>query len=292
MEKMANLILYVIFRSICFITNILPERGRYLMGKGLGKLFHKLVKSRRKITRENLQLAFKNKSDKEVERLTKEVFISMGLMLVEFIFLEKINKNNFQDYCSVEGEKYLKEAFSRDKGVIIYGAHFGNWEWMAAFISLLGYPLGAIAARQHNSFFNKKINEIRENKGIEIIPDGISVRRGYRNLKKGKCLYILGDQDARNHGWNINFFGQASSTYPGAVQLARRTGAAIVPTFLIREDFSRHRLVFKQPRTVSADTSEEEQKQILQQLVNVTEKVIEEHPEQWFWLHKRWKTKI
>ncbi len=290
MEKIKNVILYAIFRSIFFITNILPESSRYLLGKTLGRIIYKLVKSRRKITEENLKLAYNNLSDVELKRLTEKVFINMGLMLVEFIFLGKINEENFRDYCNIEGEDYLKQAFSRGKGVIIYGAHFGNWEWMAAFISLLGYPLSAIAARQHNGFFNKKINEIREDKGINIIPIGMSVRQGYSDLKEGNLLYILGDQDARNHGWKINFFNRPASTYPGAVQLAQRTGAAIVPTFLIRENQAQHRLVFKKPQIVQADTSEEKQKEILQKLINISEDVINKHPAQWFWLHKRWKT--
>ncbi len=292
MEEVKNFILYAIFRLIFFLTNILPERGRVFLGKCLGNLVYKLVKSRRKVTKNNLKLAYPDLTEGELEEITKKVFINMGLMLIEFIFLEKLNIENFRNYCRVEGEDYLKQAYKRGKGVIIYGAHFGNWEWMAAFVSLLGYPLGAIAARQHNSFFDKKINEIRENKGIEIIPEGISVRRGYKNLKKGKCLYILGDQDAREHGWKINFLGQPASTYPGAVQLARRMGAAIVPTFLIRKAPFKHHLLFKKPVTVSDDISGEEQKVVLQQLINTTEEIINKYPEQWFWLHKRWKTDI
>ena len=290
MEKIKNIILYFIFRIIFFATNILPEKGRYFLGKSLGKLVYRLVKSRRKISKNNLKNAFPDLPEEELDKISRKVFINMGLMLVEFIFLEKIDGENFRDYCHVEGEGNLKQAYERGKGVIIYGAHFGNWEWMAALISLLGYPLSAIAARQHNSFFNEKVNKIRENKGINVIPIGISVREGYRDLKKGKCLYILGDQDARHHGWEIDFFGQLASTYPGAVQLARRTGAAIVPTFLIREDRFQHRLIFKEICTVDSDASQSTQKEILQELVNTTETVIEEYPEQWFWVHKRWKT--
>jgi KDO2-lipid IV(A) lauroyltransferase len=188
------------------------------------------------------------------------------------------------------GEDYLKEACERGKGVIIYGAHFGNWEWMAAVLALLGYPLNAIALEQSNGFFNEKINEIREEKGINIITKGISVRKTFSYLKNGECVYILGDQDAGKKGWEIDFFGQSASTYPGAVRLAQRTGASIVPVFLIRNKAGRFRLKIKQQHTIPHDINRDQQKEHLQELVNITEEVIKDYPSQWFWLHRRWKT--
>ena len=288
---MKNMLLYLVFQLFSLFVLILPDKLRYYLGKAFGKFAYFITTDRREIVYENLKKAFEDKYDEEeLKNMTKEVYYNTGLILVEFILLKKLNKDNLKDYIDVNGEENLKEAYEKDNGVIIYGAHFGNWELMGSAISLLGYPLNAIAQEQENSYFNKKVNEIRREKGVKIIPKGISVRKVYEALKKGECVFILGDQDARSRGWKMNFFGRPSSTYPGAVQLASRTGAIIVPTFLIRKGWRKYELKFYPPKEVKEDAKQEEKKQILQDLVGLTEEIIRDYPTQWFWLHRRWKT--
>ncbi|MDI3547368.1 MAG: Kdo2-lipid lauroyltransferase/acyltransferase [Halanaerobiales bacterium] len=290
---MKHLILYLLFEAISILIRVLPDRVRYYLGLGLGKLVFHLVKSRREVAAENIKKALGDELTADrIYQLTKKVYHHLGLMLVEFILLPKINRDNFRRYIRVENEEILKQALERGKGVIIYGAHFGNWEWMGAVISLLGYPFNAIVRKQNNPYFDARINQIRRGKGVRIIPKGMSVRKAYRCLKRGEGLLVLGDQDARSHGWEVTFFGQKTSTFPGAVQLARRTGAVIVPTFLIREAWGRHRLVFHQPYIISRDASEREQRELLQKLTAEIEAVIRSHPEQWLWLHRRWKNHL
>lgn len=293
MEKIKNFILYGIFLIILWLVNVLPGKIPLYLGRGVGYLIYKMIKSRREITERNLQKAFADEmTNREIKELTLEIYRNMGITLVEFMLLGKINQDNFRDFIDIKGLDFLRKAYSRGKGVIIYSAHFGNWEWLGAFISLLGFPVGALAARQHNSLFDERVNQMREEKGINIIPLGASIRNGYKWLKEGKCLLILGDQDARNHGWKINFFSRPASTYSGAVQLAQRTGAAIVPAFMVRKRWMKHRLSFKKPYTIEREANRKELKNKLQELTAITESVIREYPGQWFWLHKRWKTKF
>lgn len=288
---MKNLLLYLLFQFFSTLVLILPDKIRYYLGKSFGKFAYFVTPDRREIAFNNLKKAFKDKyDDEELKDMTKEIYYNTGLILVEFILLKKLNKNNLKDFIEIKGEENLKKAYEKDNGVIIYGAHFGNWELMGAAISLLGYPLNAIAQVQENSFFNKKINEIRKEKGAKIIPRGVSIRKVYKALKKGECVFILGDQDARSRGWKMNFFGRPSSTYPGAVQLSGRTGAIIVPTFLVRKGWRNYELTFYPARDVAEDAKQEKQKKILQDLVDLTEDIIRDYPTQWFWLHRRWKT--
>ena len=288
---MKNVLLFLLFQKYKLLVNLMPDRVRYYLGKGFGSFAYLVTKSRRIVAEDNLKMALgSNLSQEQIENTIKTVYQNMGLMLVEFILLSKLTGKNISDYIEVEGEDYLKDAFDRGKGVIIYGAHFGNWEWLAAAISLLGYPISAIAQEQNNSYFDRAVNKVREDKGIKILAKGMAVRKAYSRLKKGECLFILGDQDARKFGWKINFFDRPASTYPGAVQLAQRTGAAVVPAFLIREGWASHRLVFHSPQYAEKDLTEDEQKELLQELTDLTESVIRKHPAQWLWLHKRWKT--
>lgn len=288
---MKNLIIYFFFRVFTFLVNILPKRLQYYLGSGFGKLAYSLTKSRRKVARDNIKRALGNEiSDKKITQLIASVYENLGFMLVEFILLRKINENNYEKFVNIEGYKNFVEAFEEDKGVIIYSAHFGNWEWLAVFISLMGYPINAIAQEQHNQYFDKYINQIRTDKGINIIKLGISVRKAYYKLKKGECIFILGDQDARHKGWKLNFFDLPASTYHGVIQLAERTGAFIVPAFLIRQSFAKHKLVFYPARKIEDGMEQKEKKKVLQKLNNLTEKVIKDNKNQWFWLHKRWKS--
>ena len=288
---MQNLFIYFIFRVFTFLVNIFPKNLQKKLGKGFGKVAYLLTKKRRKVAQNNLEIAFGEELDKkEIENIIKKVYKNLGFMLVEFVLLQKIDESNYEKFVDIEGYKNLKNAFDKDNGIIIYGAHFGNWEWLGVFISLMGFPLNAIVQEQHNSYFDSYINNLRESKGVNIIKLGVSIRKAYSKLKKGECVFILGDQDARDRGWKLNFFGKTASTYPGVIQLAERTGALIVPSFLIRKDFTNHKLVFYPARKVEKGLSIKEKKQKLQSLNNLTEKVINENKEQWFWLHKRWKT--
>ncbi|MFW5980442.1 MAG: lysophospholipid acyltransferase family protein [Halanaerobiaceae bacterium] len=290
LNKLKNIIIYCLFMIFYFIIKILPDRLRLYFGKGFGRFAYMMTGKRRKIAEKNLKLALGEKfKDKEIEKIIKKVYQHLGLVLVEFIMQDDINENNYKKFFEIQGVEYLKEAFSGGKGVILYSAHLGNWEWLAAFISLLGYPVNAIAYEQKNSYFNKKINNIREKSGVNIIPKGFSVREAYKKLKKGEGLYILGDQSAHSNGWKTDFFGQPSLTYQGAVQLAQRTGAVILPVFFVRKDWNNHQMVFYPPREVAATASEKEQKQELQELTSLVEKEIEKNVPQWLWLHRRWK---
>ena len=288
---MKNLIIYFIFRIFTFFVNILPKSVNKYFARGFGKLAYFLTKSRRQIAKKNIKNALgKNMTDKEIDEMVKKVYENIGFMLVEFILLKKINKSNYENFINIKGYENFIKAMNEEKGVIIYSAHFGNWEWLAAFISLMGFPLNAIAQEQHNSYFDRYINDLREEKGINVIKLGISVRNAYNKLKKGECVFILGDQDARHKGWKLNFFSQPASTYHGVIQLAERTGALIVPTFLIRKEFTKHQLVFYPARKIENGMDQKEKKKALQKLNNLTEKVIKDHKNQWFWLHKRWKS--
>ena len=288
---MKDLFLFIIFRVFIFLVEILPDKMKYYLGKGFGKFAYKLTADRRELAQKNLSIVFKDKlSEEEINQITEKVYENVGLMLVEFIMLRKIDKSNFRNYVEIENKKHLEEAYNKGQGVIIYGAHFGNWEWMASFISLLGFPLNAIAQKQHNEYFDNYINDIRESKGVNVIPLGVSIREAYSALKKGECVFVLGDQDARDRGWKLNFLGRPASTYHGVIQLAEKTGAQIVPTFLVREKWGKHRLKFYPSREIKSGLSEKVKKEKLQGLTNIIEEVVRENKSQWFWLHKRWKT--
>ena len=191
----------------------------------------------------------------------------------------------------IEGIEHLEQALAEGKGVVVFTGHFGNWELMGAVVASLGYPVDAVARKQNSSGADEFMAEVRRQYGLRIHERGFSLRAAFRALKQGRMLALLADQDARGRGWFVDFFNQPSSTFSGPVQLAQRLGAPIVPAFFVRTDRPGYRLVFCPPRQVAPDASIEEMQNQLQELTTTLEDTIRQYPEQWFWIHRRWKTK-
>lgn len=288
---MKNILSYGVFIIFINFIKILPYKISKHVAIGLGTLIYHLAGKRNKIVKKNLKKAFPGEyTDKELENILKKVYHNLGMTFVEFMLMEKLSGEELSSYIRVEGEENLRRVQEKADGTIVYTAHFGNWEWQGAYFAVQGYPFTAIVRSQNNPYFNKRINSIRSGKGAEIVPKDISLRKVFKILKQGKYLYILGDQDARSRGWIMDFFGRSASTYPGPVRLAAATGSDILPVFMVREGWMKHRIVIYPSYSIEKNAGEGEQKQLLQQLTSLTEDVISKYPDQWFWLHRRWKS--
>ncbi len=286
---MENIILNSLYTIFSKTINILPGDFAAYPGIFLGKTASILTSKRKERSVANIKEAL-DYQQKDAEELMEKVYRFVGITFAEFLKMENLSREELLTAINFIDQDYLAEAFNKGNGVIIYSAHFGNWELMAAAMAAAGYPTNAIARSQNNSKFDQKINQIRSARGVNIIPKGVSVRKAYQVLKRGEILLILGDQDARDSGWKMDFFDRPASTYHGAVQLAARTGALIVPAFLLRRDWFKHDFICQAPVQVAAKADQEEQKIILQELVDQTEKMIRKYPDHWMWLHRRWKT--
>ncbi len=284
-----NIFLYLLYQIFSFTIRIIPDRLRYLIGITLGNLVFYGIKKRREIGINNLKMAFPELSDQAARELTKKSCHHLGLNLVEFTMLSHVKKEDLLNNIQIENKDILDQVLAGGQGIIIYTAHFGNWELLGVDLALQGYSLHVLAQAQNNPYFNDRINQIRELAGMRLIPLGMSVRGAFKVLKNREILCIAGDQNAGTKGWSVNFFGRTTPTYPGAVQLAVRTGAVIVPAYIIREGWRCHRIKIYQPYAIKKSATEKEQHQLLQELTSLSEEVIREYPEQWLWLHRRWK---
>ena len=284
-----NIFLYLLYQIFSFTIRIIPDRLRYLFGITLGNLVFYGIKKRREIGINNLKMAFPELSDQAARELTKKACHHLGLNLVEFTMLSHVKREDLLNNIQIENKDILDQVLAGGQGIIIYTAHFGNWELLGVDLALQGYSLHVLAQAQNNPYFNDRINQIRELAGMRLIPLGMSVRGAFKVLKNREILCIAGDQNAGTKGWSVNFFGRTTPTYPGAVQLAVRTGAVIVPAYIIREGWRCHRIKIYRPYAIKKSATEKEQHQLLQELTSLSEEVIREYPEQWLWLHRRWK---
>ncbi len=281
----------LLFEVVSFLVNLLPLRVSGFLGKKLGDLI-KLLGMREEVARKNMKKALQENPafEKEIDiSLTlKNCYRHLGQLAVEFLLLDSL-QGRLSDFHEIKGEDNLEKAFEKGNGVIVYTAHFGNWEWLGSVLAEKGYPVTAIARTQKQAAINSRINELRTKQGLELVSDRNSgVRKAIKELKLGNVLIILGDQHAP-HGTALNFFNWKASVFGGAVQIASRYNAPIVPAFSVRKGFANFCVKIEPFLELPENLSTEEEKYWLKKLLRITEAQIGEYPSQWLWLHRRWK---
>ncbi|WP_245579430.1 lysophospholipid acyltransferase family protein [Halonatronum saccharophilum] len=292
LKKIMQRISYTFFKLFKGVVNLLPERLAYYFAKLLGFILFYLVKSRRDLAIKNIRLSF-GYSLKDARSLTRKVFQDVVIKTIETIRFENWSERCFDDKIEVEGMKYLKRAYEEDRGVILFTGHIGNWELLGLYLSWLGYPINAIAKKHRNPLMYKEIINIRESNGGNVFAnDKKGVKQAFRALLKKELLLILGDQDARSKGEFVRFLDRPASTPTGPVVFAQKTGALILPVYLMRLGYGKYKLIIEEAIGVDKKADKEEIKEKLQKLTSSLETKVKEYPDQWLWLHRRWKTKI
>ncbi|MCX5716143.1 MAG: ELM1/GtrOC1 family putative glycosyltransferase [Candidatus Omnitrophica bacterium] len=270
---------YILVRSFSFVFCLLPLRGSLFIGRLIGRIVYLGGKKRRMIAYTNLKAAFAaEKSPSEIRAITKSVYKNLGMIFVEVLRFPVINKQYIKKHISLHGLEMLKVARSNNKGVIVLTAHFGNWELMSLIGGFLGYPVSVLAREQKHTKLNDLLNEYREMAGCRVIKKGIPTRNLFKALKANEFIGILSDQDAGRLGTFVDFFGRPTSSHNGTFAIAEKTGALVIPAFIVREGRTHHKIDVLNPVENIQDFS------------TVLESYARQYPEQWLWVHKRWKS--
>ena len=193
----------------------------------------------------------------------------------------------------VEGLDHLKAAVAQGRGVLLLTAHFGNWELLAAANAQTGYPLSVVARPLDSPVLDRLVARFRESGGVLVIPKRRALRRVLEALRRGSMVGILLDQNtSRREGVFVPFFGDLASTSKSLAVLAFSSGAPVVPVFIHREPGGRHRVVVE-PAIPPPSTGDREQDILAftAAFANIVEARIRQGPEQWLWIHRRWKTR-
>jgi Kdo2-lipid IVA lauroyltransferase/acyltransferase len=191
-----------------------------------------------------------------------------------------------------KGIEHLDAARKEGKGAILVSSHFGNWELYAASIAAAGYPFVVVVYEQHNSLVEEQLNRIRRMKGVEIIYKGDAARGVLRALAQNKFVAMLADQDAGQDGVFVNFMGRPASVTKGPAVFAIKTGAPLLTGVIVREGPSRHTgYIGPLTHADASNRKDQEIKRLSGQFTAVLEGYVRAHPDHWYWVHKRWKTR-
>jgi len=275
--------MYLFFVLGGIITSIFSRAACYKFAKFLALLNFYFSKKDRDTVIYNLSAVVEDKE--KVQTYAKEVFINFAYYLTDFFSSYKINSDFIKKYVKIENLEHLESSFKRGKGVIAVTAHLGNYELAGAVVASLGYPISVVALphkdKRTNDFFDKR----RKFSGMKVIPTGIAVKGCLSALGRGEMIALLGDRDFSKKGKIYKIFSRHACIPRGVYFFSRRTDAAVIPCFLIRENVFFYRFIFEEPIYCSKDTKEQD---LVTQYLAVLEKYVKKYPGQWYIFEKYW----
>ncbi|HEY3265296.1 MAG TPA: lysophospholipid acyltransferase family protein [Armatimonadota bacterium] len=278
--------------AIARIALALPDRFALRLGASIGSAAYCLSRRYRTVAIANLTDVFGREWDqRRIHRTARDVFRHIAMNLIEFLRFRGMDPNRLEQMVTVEGEEHLRKALEQGKGVLAFSAHYGNFEMFGAAMVRKGYALSVIARDADDDATNDLINGIRARMGYRVFSRDGAARRSISTLRRNEILGLLPDQNDAN-GIFVPFFGRLACTAPGAAYLALHTGAAIIPTFIHRGADMRHYVHIYPPIEYTPTGHRDSDIYNITLRINETiEREIREHPDQWFWLHNRWKTR-
>jgi KDO2-lipid IV(A) lauroyltransferase len=284
---------YLGFRLALGVLRMLPERLALGMGGGFGWFAGTVLGIRRRVVREHLRLAFPGETEAWRRRLGRASFRHLGREALATFLLGRMASEEILKRTEIGSLDLLREALARGKGAVLLTAHFGNWELAGAARALRGVPMDVVAQRQRNPLFDSHLNEGRRRMGMRVIPRNEAPRRVVRSLRDGRAVAFVGDQNVRRGGVFVAFFGKKASTARGPAVFALRTGCPIFQGVNRRLPGypTRYRLEIVPVDFAPTGDTEEDVHRLTQRHAAFLEKEIREGPEQYFWQHRRWKTR-
>jgi len=270
------------------------KRIIWKLAQFLGRFWHLIDIRHRRIAMRNLELAFgKELSEGEREAICRGAFIHLSCVLLELPCLFTIDADNVGRFITFSGIDNLFAAVNKGKGILAFTSHFGNWELMALAFSFRFWPFNVVVRPLDNDILNRLVDGLRSQGGNRTIPKNDSVRTVLRFLRQGKSLALLIDQNVDWYeGVFVPFFNEIACTSKALATLALRTGVPVLSIYNFRHSDGRYETVFEPEvqliRTGDSVADIEENTALFNRII---EGYVRKHPEQWFWLHQRWKTR-
>lgn len=292
--EMRNRLEYIPVWLLANIMRRLPRPLVRALCVAIALLIYLLHRRLRRVGMRNLDLAFPAKSRKEKKRILRGVFISLGRQLAEFTLFPCYTKENVSQTVVYEGFQNFADAHARGKGVVFLTGHFGGWEISSFVHSLHGYPMNIVVRPLDNPLLNALVDDYRTLHGNRSFSKQDYARGLLKALRKGEIIGILMDTNITPpQGAFVDFFGLPACTATGIARVALHTDAAVVPAICIWDkSLGKYRLCFE-PAIKLVRTGNEEADAIANTAVftKVIERYARKYPEQWLWVHRRWKTR-
>lgn len=282
---------YAAMKFLSRLICLLPHGAAMALGTGLARLAWIFIPARRKALAREQVMRCLGVSDAEAERIARASSLRFGPMLME-VLRYPVMQLHMSDYVTLTGAvEELRAVVEEGRGAVFATSHSGNWELMGGAFASAGFPLVGVAKRQSSAGMDRFINEYRSLVGIHVTYRS-GVREMFRMIDEGWIIGLISDQDpALRDGVIVDFFGQPTNTFTGAAAIARRCEVPIFPVFIHREENGHHVITVEPPLTVDkTDDRAADVRRVTQCVSDRIEAWVRRYPEEWFWLHDRWKS--
>lgn len=291
--RVVQFIEFVIAMVFTLPLYLLPRKLASRAGEQIGELMYRIMNRRREIGYKNLTIAFGDElSDREKHQILRSNFRNLGKSVVEVIHFPKMSKSYLQEKVRIVGQENYLAAKKKGRGVIYLTAHVGNWEMSSHAQSAAGYPLSLVVRPLDNRFLDSVVARRRTMYGNKLLARRKGLKQIIAALKQNEAVGILMDQNTkRKQGIFVDFFGKPACTVPVIAMLALRYDVPVIPGFIVRAGFDTHTLYIG--REIIIQKTGDIQKDIEANTAyfnKIIEEFIRQYPDQWFWIHNRWKT--
>ncbi len=286
----------ILLKFTIWLINAMSWRVAYLFARGMAN-FAWLIRLYHQTVFKNLNLAFeKEKSQEELKRIAKRVYHNLTRYSVELLRCYRLSQETIDRMFTIEGKENLDKALAKGKGIMTISGHLGNFMLLGTKLVQEGYPLGVLYREVRDKKVARLIKDMQ--KGINIhsipaLPAHRAVRESLRWLRENKILYLQQDRnffEDKGAIW-VDFFGQPAPTAPGTVTLAKRSGATLLPMFVVRKKGNEGYTIVIDP-PVELELTGDKEKDILintQKFTKIIEDYVRKYPTQYFWIYKRWR---
>ena len=287
LSRFRDRLLFGLLRLLGGAGRRIPLRLGRAVGRELGSVASVLVRRERAKALRNVAVAFPNLDEAARRRIVRGMFRHLGETLFEVLWLPNLDRAALDRTTDLEGFDNLERALSAGRGLIVFTAHCGNWEWLAATVALCGYGVTALQRERDDRGMNDFVVGLRSLSGVETIDRGSpsSGRDMLRVLRSGRILAFLIDQNIRGETEKVTFFGHPALTPTGPARLAIRAGVPVIAGFIERRAGRLHAHFDQAIETHRGD----DPLALTQRMTDAIEQQIRRAPEQWVWMHDRWR---
>ncbi|HTZ11663.1 MAG TPA: lysophospholipid acyltransferase family protein, partial [Candidatus Margulisiibacteriota bacterium] len=280
----------IFFRLGSGIIGLLPPASALFLGRRLGDLFYYLDPKHRRLVYSNLKKALGDtQPSASLKNISKGFYRSFSQNLIEILLIPRLDKEYMKKYIKIDGYEHVQEGFKRGKGVIFLGVHEGSWELSNIICANLGFPFVLFVRNQKFPRLNALLNSYRQRQGCRIIQRGEGTRQLIEALRDNQSIGMTADQGGKG-GVLLDFFGKSASIPSGAVRLALKYEAAIIPIFFVREKGPFIKIivspVFEVKKTGEPEKDVQEN---LARILSLFEGFIRKYPKEYLWSYKIWK---
>jgi Kdo2-lipid IVA lauroyltransferase/acyltransferase len=293
---------YLVFRTGALLPLILSPRSSAAVARGVAFIIHRILPrkwTRYEIARQNIRTAFGDHfTEQQIDVMIYKMWVHLFRLGCEILQLpRKYRRTQLFDLLEIDHHSEMVRALCTDRPMILVSGHFGNWEIGISVFGTFGFPMGVVARELDNPYLNDWFRAFRERTGHQMLAKKGGYDEMLTTLEQGGKLALLGDQDAGPRGLFVDFFGQPASTFKSIALLAIEYDAILFvgTSRRLPDDFERSRWVryavdcdaVIDPREIDADDPIRE---ITQRFTTAIENAVRRAPEQYFWLHRRWKS--